>query len=71
MSSGWGCQHLTTFEDNKEWCRLLKHKCDPGCHGCVLYGKFLFSQENTPSNAAYEKRESKRIAKKRSDNPLG
>ena len=24
MSSGWGCQHLTTFEEYKEWCRLLK-----------------------------------------------
>jgi hypothetical protein len=69
MSSGWGCQHLTTNREKneKEWCRVLKHKCNPGCHGCILYGKFLFSQENTPSNAAYERRE----AKKRSDNPLG
>lgn len=27
MSSGWGCQHLTTYKEEKEWCRLLKHKC--------------------------------------------
>ncbi len=67
MSSGWGCQHLTKFEEEKEWCRLLKHKCNPGCHGCVLYGKFLFSDPNTPSNEAFEKRK----AKNRSDNPLG
>ncbi len=66
MSSGWGCQYLTTHEEEKEWCRLLKHKCDPGCKGCVLFGAGYFSQENTPSNQAFEKRQ----AKKRSDNPL-
>ncbi len=26
MSSGWGCQHLTKFENEKEWCRLLKRE---------------------------------------------
>ena len=67
MSSGWGCQHLTTFQENKEWCRLLKHKCDPGCKGCVLYGKFFFTQENTFLKDSSEPRE----VKKRSDNPLG
>jgi hypothetical protein len=67
MSSGWGCQHLTTFEENKEWCRLLKHKCEPGCKGCVLYGKFLFTQENLAFDEFSEPRE----VKKRSDNPLG
>jgi len=67
MSSGWGCQHLTTFQEEKEWCRVLKHTCKPGCRGCVLYGKFLFSQENTPLDVLPEHRENKR----RSDNPLG
>ena len=67
MSSGWGCQYLTTFQDNKSWCRLLKHKCDPGCNGCVLYGKFLFTQENTFLEDSSEPR----VTKKRSDNPLG
>jgi len=67
MSSGWGCQHLTKNGEIKEWCRLLEHKCDPGCKGCVLYGMGLFSAPDTPSNSAFEKRE----AKKRSDNPLG
>ena len=65
MSSGWGCQHLTTFEEHKEWCRLLKHKCEPGCKGCVLYGKFLFTEENVPPE------QEERRVKKRSDNPLG
>jgi len=66
MSSGWGCQHLTTFKEEKEWCRKLKHKCEPGCKGCVLYGKFLFSQENISFNA-----DEPREKKQRLDNPLG
>jgi len=67
MSSGWGCQHLTTFEEYKEWCRLLKKKCKPGCNGCVLYGKFFFTEENLPFN---EKQDDRKV-KNRSDNPLG
>ncbi|SFV67322.1 hypothetical protein MNB_SV-14-400 [hydrothermal vent metagenome] len=67
MSSGWGCQHLTTFEEHKEWCRLLKHKCKPGCKGCVLYGKFLFTQENS----FLEESSEPRVKKNRLDNPLG
>jgi hypothetical protein len=67
MNSGWGCQHLTTFKENKEWCRLLKHKCEPACKGCVLYGKFLFTQEHT----FLEDSDEPRKKKNRSDNPLG
>ena len=67
MSSGWGCQHLTTYNEEKEWCRLLKHKCEPGCKGCVLYGKFTFTQENMPLNEGEEERK----VKNRSNNPLG
>jgi hypothetical protein len=66
MSSGWGCQHLTKNKTEKEWCRLLKHKCNPGCNGCVLYGRFIFSDPSTPSNIAIEKRKTKN----RSNNPL-
>ena len=65
MSSGWGCQHLTTYKEHKEWCRLLKHKCQPGCKGCVLYGRFTFTQENPPLD------KEERKVKNRSDNPLG
>ncbi len=62
MSSGWGCQYLTTSKESKEWCRLLKHKCEPGCKGCILSrgsnsDEFVFSQENLPSHE--EKREVK------------
>ena len=67
MSTGWGCQYLTKNDKSDEWCRKLEHPCDPGCKGCVLYGEFLFSQPDTPSNKAYERRK----AKNRSDNPLG
>jgi len=67
MSSGWGCQHLTTHNGEKEWCRLLKHKCKPGCNGCVLYGKFTFTEENLPSL----EEQGERKLKERSDNPLG
>jgi len=67
MSSGWGCQHLTKFEEHKEWCRLLKHKCEPGCKGCVLYGNFEFTQENIVLEESGEERK----VKKRSDHPLG
>lgn len=66
MSSGWGCQHLTTYKEEKEWCRLLKHKCEPGCKGCVLsHGssvkEIVFSQEILPSNN--EEREVKQRCK--------
>jgi hypothetical protein len=64
MSLGWGCQHLTTQGDEKEWCRLLKHKCKPNAKGCILYGKFTFSQPELLKD------EDRKI-KKRSDNPLG
>jgi len=67
VSSGWGCQHLTKYRDEKEWCRLLGHKCDPGCKGCVLYGVGIFTNEHTLSDQASEERK----VKKRSDNPLG
>jgi len=64
MSSGWGCQHLTKNEEHKEWCRLLKHKCEPNCKGCILYGKFTFSTPQFPKDDGRKK-------KNRPDNPLG
>jgi len=65
MASGWGCQYLTKNGDIIDWCKRLKHKCDPGCKGCIIEGssfsdiKFLSFEENEP-----------RKVKKRSDNPL-
>ena len=66
MASGWGCQHQIVNEKKEDWCRLLKHVCEPGCKGCVLYGHGMFV--TTPS---FLQEDSKRKVKKRSDNPLG
>jgi len=64
MASGWGCQYLTKNGDIIDWCKKLKHKCDPGCKGCILYG----SQFAEPQFLSLNE-EPKKI-KKRSDNPL-
>jgi len=66
MASGWGCQYSTVKEDGTaDWCRKLKHKCEPGCKGCIIYGS-TFGEVNFLS---LEEDEPKKI-KKRSDNPL-
>ena len=64
MASGWGCQFLGKNGEIKEWCMKLHHPCDPGCRGCIIYGKVAFSQPDIDE-------EQERKAKKRSDNPLG
>ncbi len=64
MASGWGCQFLGKNGDIKDWCIKLNHPCDPGCKGCIIYGKVEFSQPHID-----EEQEQK--VKKRSDNPLG
>jgi hypothetical protein len=55
MSSAWTCSHQIG-----ETCDLLNKPCDPGDKGCVLYGKAVFSNPETPSNAACERREKRR-----------
>lgn len=45
--SGWGCPH-----DYRGKCmRVEARPCDPGMKGCILYGRFTFSNpdKNTPS----------------------
>jgi len=64
MASGWGCQHLTTNGDEKEWCKLLKKRCKPNVKGCILYNRFIFSEPELSKDET-------RKAKNRSDNPLG
>ncbi len=39
MSGGWGCPH----EVNGRCLRVLDRPCDPGMKGCVLFGRFTFS----------------------------
>ncbi len=47
MSGGWGCPHEASGVCQK----VQQRKCNPGMKGCVLAGRFVFSQEekNTPS----------------------
>ncbi|MRI83637.1 MAG: hypothetical protein C6I00_04375 [Nitratiruptor sp.] len=57
--SGWTCSYQLG-----EQCTLLKKPCDPGDKGCVLYGKALFSNPNSPSNEALKRREALERARK-------
>jgi hypothetical protein len=43
---GWGCPH----EVRGECQRVLGRPCEPGMKGCILAGRFLFSDaaKNTP-----------------------
>lgn len=45
--SGWGCPH----EANGQCTRVQGRACDPGMKGCVLFGRFVFSnpEKNRPS----------------------
>jgi len=38
---GWGCPH----EEDGHCRRVENRPCDPGMKGCVLAGRFLFSDE--------------------------
>lgn len=40
MSGGWGCPH----EQDGRCQRVEGRRCDPGMKGCILAGRFLFSQ---------------------------
>jgi hypothetical protein len=45
--SGWGCPHEITGK----CLRVLGRDCDPGMKGCVLFGRFVFSnpEKNRPA----------------------
>ena len=50
--SGWGCPHETEGK-----CRRVENKtCNPGMKGCVLAGRFIFSDKNKNTNAAKNKK---------------
>lgn len=48
--SGWGCPH----EVQGECRRVSGRACDPGMKGCILFGRFTFSNEtkNRPPRPA-------------------
>lgn len=39
--SGWGCPHEIRGQCN----RVRGNPCEPGMKGCVLFGRFVFSDE--------------------------
>ena len=41
MSGSWGCPH----ELNNLCTKVNQLPCDPGMKGCVLYGRFVFANE--------------------------
>jgi orotidine-5'-phosphate decarboxylase len=41
MSGSWGCPH----ELNDLCSKVNNLPCDPGMKGCVLYGRFVFANE--------------------------
>jgi len=41
MSGSWGCPH----ELNGLCSKVKNLPCDPGMKGCVLYGRFVFANE--------------------------
>ncbi len=40
--SGWGCPHEVRGKCN----RVKGNPCEPGMKGCVLFGRFVFSDES-------------------------
>jgi hypothetical protein len=55
MSSGWGCPH----DAGGECQRVPNRRCDPGMKGCVLAGRFIFS-DSGKNTAAAKKRKSRK-----------
>lgn len=41
MSGSWGCPH----ELNDRCSKVNNLPCDPGMKGCVLYGRFVFAND--------------------------
>lgn len=42
MAGGWGCPH----EVNDVCTRVNDLPCDPGMKGCVLFGRYVFANED-------------------------
>lgn len=56
MSGGWGCPH----EANGLCQRVLNRPCDPGMKGCVLAGRFVFSNPDKNTRRVLRTKASKR-----------
>ncbi len=42
MAGGWGCPH----EANDVYTKVNNLPCDPGMKGCVLYGRYVFANDD-------------------------
>lgn len=42
MAGGWGCPH----EVDDLCSKLGNLRCDPGMKGCVLYGRYVFANDD-------------------------
>ena len=51
MHSAWGCPH----EAAGLCLRVKQRPCDPGMKGCILYGRFAFSNPDKNSPAIKRK----------------
>ena len=54
MSGGWGCPH----EANNKCQRVEDRPCDPGMKGCILAGRFIFSDDSKNTQNAIKKKKS-------------
>lgn len=53
--SGWGCP----FEADKSCQRVNNRRCDPGMKGCILAGRFIFSDSSKNTENAKRKKQAK------------
>jgi hypothetical protein len=56
MSGGWGCPH----EINNKCQRVKNRHCDPGMKGCILAGRFIFSDDSKNTKSALKKKTDKK-----------
>lgn len=61
--SSWGCPH----EANGRCQKVKQLPCDPGMRGCVLHGRFVFS--NPAKNRAPKSKPPAQTEAKRDPNP--
>lgn len=56
MAGAWGCPH-----EVDDICTMISNlPCDPGMKGCVLYGRYVFADED--KNARLRRKQASRPA---------
>jgi hypothetical protein len=62
--SSWGCPH----EINGVCTKVLQLPCDPGMKGCVLAGRYVFTNNDEKNKRLREKQERESASKGQLDN---